>query len=172
MCWQLILPYHLQWCGLWYGFWRQLQTGIKVNRWLVAFLCVISGYCYAQIDSGRPAPVAYVPDTNVRVIANSPVQNTLQKVVQYQQLSHGTFPGYRVQVHFGQNRNDASQAKNDFSLKYPGYTSYLTYQPPYFKVCAGDFRNKLEAVKALNRIKRDYPGAFVVRDKINPPPLH
>jgi len=140
----------------------------------VFILCVLSVNAYSQVaDSTKPAPLpVYIPDTNIRVSSTNQIQNTLQKVEQYQQLSHGTFPGFRVQIHFGQNRNDASQAKTDFGLKCPGYSSYLTYQQPYFKVCVGDFRTKLEAVRALNYIKKNYPGAFVVRDKINPPPLH
>ena len=123
------------------------------------------------IDSTKPLATQSV-DTNVRVIANSSVKGTIQKVQQYEQLSHGTFPGYRIQVHFGSDRSEASTFRSDFSAKYPSYSSYLTYQQPYFKVCVGDFRNKLEAVNALNKIKKDYPGAFVMRDKINPPPLH
>ncbi|HSY75764.1 MAG TPA: SPOR domain-containing protein [Bacteroidia bacterium] len=151
-----------------------------VNRvLLIAFICA-TGFCKAQTgqdamvikqDTTKPVPLDVV-DTNIRVIANPAVRNTINKVEQYQQASHGTFSGYRVQVHFGSDRNGASSARTDFQLKYPSFSSYLTYQQPYFKVCIGDFRSKLEATSALNKIKKDYPGAFVVRDKINPPPLH
>ena len=135
----------------------------------VAFICNAQSSADSSV---KPIQVPARVDTNVRVIANSSVTNTIQKVQQYEQASHGTFPGYRIQVHFGSDRTGANTAKTDFTTKYPGYSSYLTYQQPYFKVCIGDFRSKLEAVSALNKIKKDYPGAFVVRDKINPPPLH
>ncbi|HXP52904.1 MAG TPA: SPOR domain-containing protein [Bacteroidia bacterium] len=142
-----------------------------INRVLFSICIVIASYCNAQsADSIKPLPSS--TDTNVRVIANSSVTGTIQKVQQYEQMSHGTSPGFRIQVHFGSDRNGANSAKTDFMLKYPGYSTYLTYQQPYFKVCVGDFRTKLEAVDVLSKVKKDYPGAFVVRDKINPPPLH
>lgn len=153
-----------------------------MNKCLILFFVCSTLFVKAQVktDSVKNAtvvhdtvkPVSMQNDTNIRVIANSSVTNTIQKVQQYEQLSHGTFQGFRIQVHFGSDRTGAASAKTDFSLKYPSYTVYLTYQQPYFKVCVGDFRTKLEAVSALNKIKKDYPGAFVMRDKINPPPLH
>ena len=147
---------------------------MKAGKWIAVLLVCITSYTFAQADSIKPEPVVAaqaVADTNVRVIASPGVENTLQKVQQYQQLSKGTFSGYRIQIHFGQDRTNANKAKTDFANKYASLPSYLTYQQPYFKVCIGDFRTKLEAVRALNNIKKEYPGAFVVRDKINPPPL-
>jgi hypothetical protein len=145
---------------------------MRLSNLLILFLIGFTLCANAQTaDSLKP----YTPqnsDTNIRIIASTPVNNTLQKVEQYEQMSHGTFSGYRIQVHFGSDRTGAATAKSDFSSKYPSCPSYLTYQQPYFKVCVGDFRNKLEAVDMLNKIKKDYPGAFVIRDKINPPPLH
>jgi len=146
---------------------------MKLNRALILLLLIVVSLAKGQsVTDSLKATSFQNADTNIRVIANSSVKSTIQKVQQYEQLSKGTFPGYRIQVHFGSDRNGASSAKTDFSLKYPSYPTYLTYQQPYFKVCVGDFRNKLEAVSALNKIKKDYPGAFVMRDKINPPPLH
>ncbi len=139
---------------------------------LIAFIC-LACLCKAQSwgDTVKPSPVVK-SDTNISIVASPSVSNTIQKVQQYEQLSHGTFPGFRIQVHFGTDRTGANSAKSDIMSKYPSFPSYLSYQQPYFKVCVGDFRTKLEAASALNKIKRDYPGAFVVRDKINPPPLH
>jgi len=145
---------------------------IKMKSSLILLFIVLACICNAQTDSVKSIAVPVPADTNVRVIANSQITGSIQKVQQYQQLSHGTFAGYRVQVHFGTDRNGATTVKTDFMSKYPGYSTYLTYQQPYFKVCIGDFRSKLDAANALSKIKRDYPGAFVIRDKINPPPLH
>lgn len=145
---------------------------MKMKSSLIILFIALTYICNAQADSIKPMPVTPYNDTNVRVIANSQITGSIQKVQQYEQLSHGTFAGYRVQVHFGTDRNGATTVKSDFMAKYPGYSTYLTYQQPYFKVCIGDFRTKLDAANALSKIKRDYPGAFVIRDKINPPPLH
>jgi len=124
-----------------------------------------------------PAPVAIVaplppaPDSNIKVYEPVIVQNTEDKVYQYQRYMHGTSPGFRVQIDFGQERNAVNKTKADFSTKYPSMTSYITYKQPYFRVSVGDFRTKLEAVCFLNKVKTDYPAAFIVADKIVPPPL-
>lgn len=147
---------------------------MPVSRWMIIVLLCISFGAYAQHDSAQQqtaSAIANTADTNIRIIASPGIKTAVAKVQQYQQLSNGTFPGYRIQIHFGQDRTNATKAKTDFSTKYSLFPSYLSYQQPYFKVCIGDFRTKLEAVRALNSIKKDYPGAFVVRDKINPPPL-
>lgn len=153
-----------------------------LNRFLIVIsICtVLSANAQMRVDSVKNVMVMHdsvksmpvANDTNIRVVANSSVNASIWKVQEYEQLSRGTFQGYRIQVHFGSDRNAAGSAKTDFTLKHPAMPVYLLYQQPYFKVCVGDYRTKLEAVNALNKIKKDYPGAFVMRDKINPPPLH
>jgi hypothetical protein len=128
-------------------------------------------------DTSKPAPMAVVatalpaPDTNIHVHEPAVVQNTENKLYQYQRYNHGTSPGFRVQVDFGQDKSAVYKTQSDFSGKYPGITSYITYKQPYFRMSAGDFRTRLEAVCFLNKVRKDYPAAFVVADKIVPPPL-
>lgn len=110
-------------------------------------------------------------DTNVRVYAPASVTNTDQKIYDYQRYSHGTSPGFRVQIDFGQERSAVNKTQSDFSGKFPGVSSYITYKQPYFRISVGDFRTKLEAVAFLNKVRKNYRGAFVVADKIVPPPL-
>jgi SPOR domain len=117
------------------------------------------------------APLPPMPDTNIRVYEPAVIRNTVQKVYDYQRYSHGTSPGFRVQIDFSQESNKANKTKSDFSGKYPGVPSYITYKQPYFRVSVGDFRCKLDAVRCLNSVKKDYPAAFIVSDKIIPPPL-
>lgn len=115
-----------------------------------------------------PPPIA---DTNIHIYAPAIVQNTEQKIYQYQRYIHGTSPGYRVQIDFSQQKDAVGKIQSDFSSKYPGVPTYLTYNQPYFKLNVGDFRTKLQAVDFLNHVRKDYPAAFVVADRIMPPPL-
>jgi hypothetical protein len=110
-------------------------------------------------------------DSNVHIIESPEVKNTMAKMNDYERLSQGKYAGYRVQLDFGKDRDNANHVRSDFMTKYPAVPAYLTYQQPYFRISAGDFRTKLEAVHFLNLIKKDYPAAFVVHDKIFPPPL-
>jgi hypothetical protein len=128
-------------------------------------------------DTGKPAPVVIIPptppapDTNIRIFAPSVVKNTVQKIYDFQRYNHGTSPGFRVQIDFGQEKNAVYTVKSNFSGKYPAIPSYITYKQPYFRVSVGDFRTRLDAVRFLKTVKKDYPASFVVADKITPPPL-
>ena len=52
-----------------------------------------------------------------------------------------------------------------------GIPTYYTYENSNFKVTVGDFRNKSEAAALLQKIKRDFPDAFVVRESFRFPSL-
>lgn len=83
-----------------------------------------------------------------------------------------TLPGYRVRIFF--DNRQAARAESEAALKkfegiYHDVTAYRTYANPYFKVTVGDFRTKSEAMALLDRIKKDFPSAFVVRENISYP---
>ena len=80
--------------------------------------------------------------------------------------------GYRVRIFFvnSQNaRNTSEQVMKKFALAYPGVPAYRSYQNPFFKVVAGDFRTKSEAMEFLRKVKPSYPDAIVVRENIEFP---
>jgi len=86
----------------------------------------------------------------------------------------GTVQGYRVQVYSGSG-NEARQQANDIRrqllLSHPELAVHLVYQPPNFKVRAGDCRTELEATRLKRELSFDYPQGFVVRDDILLPRL-
>ena len=54
---------------------------------------------------------------------------------------------------------------------FPDIPVYLTYAEPYFRLRAGDFRNRVEAEKCLRRIKPLFREAFVTSDIIYQPKI-
>lgn len=78
--------------------------------------------------------------------------------------------GYRVQIYFG-NRNTARDRRADFVTRFPGHAAYISYLAPNFRLRVGDFRTRLESEKFKNEIARYYPGSYIVKDKIELPPL-
>lgn len=82
--------------------------------------------------------------------------------------------GYRVLV-FSQSGNNSSsaayQAKDNFSFLYPDIPVYLSYESPYYKLKAGNFRTRLEASSFLFQIRLDFPHAFVVKDVLDIPTI-
>lgn|SRR5690554_6546882 len=102
----------------------------------------------------------------IEIIADSRIKelNTLKKE------SPTKMDGYRVQVYFG-NRNTAQEKRGEFIRKYPDQSAYISYLAPNFRLRVGDFRSRLESEKFKNEIARSYPGSYIVKDKIELPPL-
>ena len=82
-----------------------------------------------------------------------------------------TIEGYRIQIHFGGEREKAKMVKTKFLQQFPEVPAYEVYQQPNFKVRVGDFRTRLEAQKFMNEISSAFPSAFIVADDIHLPKL-
>ena len=83
-------------------------------------------------------------------------------------------PGYRVHLYMDsgiRSRLNTQKEQAVFEEKYPDQKSYIIYEEPYFKLRAGDFRTRLDARRFLEKIRRDYPAAYIVVDLINYPDL-
>ena len=85
-----------------------------------------------------------------------------------------SFSGYRIHIfmEIGNEALDHAKAtKSRFERAFPDIPIYLTYVEPYFRLRAGDFRNRVEAEKCLRRIKPRFKEAFVTADMIYRPKL-
>lgn len=80
--------------------------------------------------------------------------------------------GYRIRIFFD-NKQDARNASLESEMRFrnlfPGYNTYRTFQNPFFKVTVGDFRTKTDAQKALHKIVKVFPSAFIVKEKMRFP---
>lgn len=85
-----------------------------------------------------------------------------------------SFSGYRIHVYM-EIGNDAlkhtEEVKRKFQRIFPDIPIYLTYSEPYFRLRAGNFRNRVEAEKCLRRIKPRFKEAFVTADMIYRPKI-
>lgn len=80
--------------------------------------------------------------------------------------------GYRVRIFFDNKQTARVESENTlkrFNGLYHDVAAYRSYANPYFKVTVGDFRTKSEAMELLERIKGDFPSAFVVKENISFP---
>ncbi len=71
---------------------------------------------------------------------------------------------YKIQVYSG-NRSGAYDAQKEFSSAFGDWYASIQYETPNFKIWAGNFRTRLEADRALKRIKRKFPNAFIFKPK-------
>lgn len=121
-------------------------------------------------DSLVQAPDTVMPlgDILRRVTHDKALDSLIQKRLAYYK-DHPT-QGYSV-LFFSASGNHsgvaAEQANELFQFLYPETPTYLSYDAPYYKLKAGNFRTRLEASAFLARIQSDYPNAFVVRDVLD-----
>lgn len=66
---------------------------------------------------------------------------------------------YRIQLFSGDN-NEASKVIREYRSRHPEWSSTIVFETPNYKVWVGNFRNSLEADRALIEIKKSYPAAF------------
>ena len=71
---------------------------------------------------------------------------------------------YKIQIYNG-NRVGANAAQKEFNESFSDWKSTDTYEPPNFKIWVGNFRSRLEADRALKRIKNKFPSAFIFKPK-------
>ena len=78
--------------------------------------------------------------------------------------SENTSDRYKIQIYSGQ-RSEAESTQSNFralSLEMP---SKLVYETPNYKIWVGNFRTRLEADRALIKVKTKFPTAFIFKPK-------
>ncbi len=87
---------------------------------------------------------------------------------QHQKILIGTEDGFRVTVITTDNLDDANQIKSDLISKTGNNEVYIDFEPPFYKVKVGDFKDHKSAEDLrfkLNQI--GYKEAKVVKETIN-----
>ena len=111
---------------------------------------------------------------SVNVSQDDRIESLISKQRQLYKLD-SSFSGYRIHI-FMEIGNEAlkhaEDVKKQFEKAFPDIPIYLTYAEPYFRLRAGDFRNRVEAEKCLRRIKPKFKEAFVTADMIYRPKLN
>lgn len=82
--------------------------------------------------------------------------------------------GYRIRIYFDNSQNarrNSATCLNRFVSIFHGIPAYRSYANPYFKVTVGDYRTKADALDNLPAIRRVFPTAFIVKEKINYPQI-
>jgi len=84
------------------------------------------------------------------------------------------YAGFRVQLLATRNVAEADSTSDEFRIwaseRIDGYepNTYVFFRQPYYRVRAGDFRDRETAIEFSRLIKNRFPGAWVVHDRIEP----
>lgn len=73
---------------------------------------------------------------------------------------------YKIQIYSG-DRAGAERVKANFTTLFTNLPVSMEYNTPNYKVWVGNFTNRLEAERALLKIKKEYNTAFIFKPKVN-----
>lgn len=74
--------------------------------------------------------------------------------------------GYTIQVYTGLKREEALNTKKMITASLPDLESEINYAQPNFRVRVGKYLNRIEAQKDYVAVKKYFPTAIVIPDKI------
>jgi len=81
--------------------------------------------------------------------------------------SRRTGKGYRLMVISTSNRDEAIAAKTKIYTHFPEMKAYLWHQSPYYKVKAGNFKDRAEAEEYQKRLNVYFnKGVFIMNDVV------
>jgi len=121
-----------------------------------------------------------VPGLSAQYANTNPVKYSDPKIEDLVELHityNEAFPlidGYRIQLIMRAGNtalDEVNEIKTQFEESHPEIGTYVTFREPYYRLRVGDFRTRLDAVAFIESIKRSYPQAWVIKDKITFPEL-
>jgi integrase len=82
-------------------------------------------------------------------------------------LNRRLIDGFSIQVYSGQKREEALNAKRTMDLHLPEMNAQMVYVQPTFRIKAGKYYTQLDAQKEYVAVKRYFPNAILIPDKIS-----
>lgn len=107
----------------------------------------------------------YVIPGSVYFQENHGVAQLIEKYRMIHQ-NNPSLPGYRIQISQEYKSQSVYEKESKVEEYFPEFTTYVTYNQPYFKLRCGNFVDRLEAFKALKRVRRKFDSAFLVPETI------
>jgi cell division protein FtsN len=112
-----------------------------------------------QMNTHRPK-VSVIPNHQV----NRKVDQVLDSINRFN-VTRKFIDGYTIQIYSGQNREEAMNTKKKMAAE-TSLNALLEYNQPKFRVRVGNYYSRMESQKDLLRLKRIFPNAILVPEKI------
>jgi hypothetical protein len=130
------------------------------------YLILLPLFFYFKISYGQDSTYSSViVHKDVRV--DLMVKKAYEVNTAIKKASSRTMRGYRLMVLNTIKREEAIEAKTKIYTYFPDLKAYLIYQSPFFKLKAGNFRTKDEAMKYQKDLSVFFPkGVFIINDII------
>ncbi|MCI5081107.1 MAG: SPOR domain-containing protein [Saprospiraceae bacterium] len=101
---------------------------------------------------------------NIQIKEDPVLADMMQQFIDLNK-SKTSVEGYRIQILATTDRQRLESVKQGFQYRYPNVAVDWIQTPPYYKLRAGAFATKLEALRLLHILKRDYSNAYLAIDK-------
>lgn len=121
-----------------------------MNRFLIGVLSVV---IFTSTMAGQKASLQVYEDARV---------SELVKIKSNLDLDHKIKEGFTIQLYYGE-RQEAENIIKNYRKNYTEWAATIEYETPNYKVWVGDFITRLEADRALLKIQKHFPNAFVFR---------
>jgi len=93
-----------------------------------------------------------------------PAVQRLMKTFVENNRNKATVKGWRIQILATTDRQRVENALLQFRQFYPNLTADWIHAKPYYKLRAGAFTSRSDALATLYVVKTDYPAAYLVQD--------
>lgn len=120
---------------------------------LKSLICtLIIGLFYSAFGVAQQGSISINQDKNIEKLLEAK-----------KELNKDSNDYYKIQIYSG-DRSKAESSQSNFNSSF-AWPSKIVYETPNFKIWVGNFRSRLEADRALQKIKEKFPSAFIFKPK-------
>lgn len=124
---------------------------LSINKILLS--CFLSGFCFLNLSA---------QEGQVNISENDKISKLLELKSEMNK-DNEIGDRFKIQLFYG-NNGEANEVIKNYRSKFD-YPSLIAYEAPNYKVWVGNFRNRLEADRALLEIKESFPSAFIPKPR-------
>ena len=100
---------------------------------------------------------------NIRTTEEPLIASMMEKFVEVNKSTQFV-EGWRIQILATTNRTQLETARQRLQYRYPNIPVTWVHASPHYKLRAGAFQTKLEALSLKYILERDYSGIYLVKD--------
>lgn len=126
-----------------------LTYNITMGRLMICSFLMI---CFFQVNG-----------QNVQIIEEPLISDMMSKFIEINK-SNTEIEGWRIQILATTDRQRMESVRQSFQYRYPNIPINWVHNAPYYKLRAGAFVSKLEALRLKYILDEDYPGTYPVKD--------
>ena len=105
------------------------------------------------------------PEVAATHTVNDKVNSILDSLDNFNKSKRFT-DGFTIQIYSGQKKQEAMDASNALGETDLGLTADIQFVQPKFRVIVGKYYNRLEAHRDLFRLRKSFPDAIIIPEKV------